>query len=140
MCLLVKEFRTDMDIEATPLAQLFYLFWDPDRSLLVSSSLLTLQSTALRCAFPLILRMLSGMGTIVIYILPMRKLMLKEIKEFAYSPLAGSQGIHCQDKVRGQPLVSGIVSPSFSSTEKEMGFVSDSGKPSSLSAPRCFCW
>lgn len=87
------------------------------------------------------------MGTIVIYVLLMRKLMLKEIKEFARSPPVGklqrhywSQGIHCQDKVREQPLVSSIVSPSFSSTEKEMGYVSDSGKPSSLSALWCFCW
>lgn len=129
-----------------PLGSVHDLFRTPDRSLFQQRPV-SLAEHLHSYAFPLVCKMLSGLGATVSYVLPMRKLMLKEVKEFACSPLAGklqrcflSQGIHCQDKVKGQPLVSSIASPSFSSTEKETGFVSDSGKPGSLSAPWCFCW
>lgn len=70
----------------------------------------------------------------------MRKLRVKEVKEFACSPLAGKlqRGREPEHTWSGQkkelPLVLGIASSSFSSPETEMDFDSGSGKPSSLSA------
>lgn len=66
--------------------------------------------------------------------------MLKKVKESAYIPLAGklqrcflSQSKHCQDKVRGQPLVSSIVSLHFPLLRKKRAlFLTQASQTASL--------